>query len=213
MADEMKESQRVAPTTNARCEAAWIAGETPEAVAKIASDAWPLVSIADCPWNRGLVATWLPPDVEAGVMAPPFAAEHEGRWAEAGALWQELGCPFERALALARSGDSELIADAVRLFDRLGADAAAGRARALLRSLGVAAPRATTASRHPEGLTPREQEVFALLRQGLSDAGIAERLVISRRTAEHHVSSILGKLGARSRTELVDLGSEPATSG
>jgi DNA-binding NarL/FixJ family response regulator len=42
---------------------------------------------------------------------------------------------------------------------------------------------------------------LALLADGLSNADIADRLVISRRTAEHHVASILSKLGLRSRAE------------
>ena len=53
--------------------------------------------------------------------------------------------------------------------------------------------------------------MLGLVTEGLSDAAIAERLVISRRTAEHHVSSILTKLGARSRRELAERteGSDP----
>jgi DNA-binding NarL/FixJ family response regulator len=52
-----------------------------------------------------------------------------------------------------------------------------------------------------EGLTPREQEVLALVAEGLSNADVAERLYISPRTAAVHVSSILAKLGVSSRTE------------
>lgn len=53
----------------------------------------------------------------------------------------------------------------------------------------------------PGRLTPREREVLALLCSRFTDSEIAERLSISRRTASHHVSKILGKLGASNRRE------------
>ena len=139
----------------------------------------------------------------AARLAPPFAFEVAGRWLDAAELWWEIGSPYEEALALARSGEQAALTQAVGAFDGLGAGAAAARARALLRSRGWAAPRRIRdgARRHPSGLSDREAEVLSLLSQGLPDAGIAERLVISRRTVEHHVSSILAKLGVRSRHE------------
>ncbi len=63
-----------------------------------------------------------------------------------------------------------------------------------------------------DGLTARQAEVLALLHEGLSDADIAERLVLSRRTVEHHVAAILAKLGVGSRHDAVralDPGSGP----
>jgi DNA-binding NarL/FixJ family response regulator len=145
-------------------------------------------------------------------LAEPYAAEREGRWADAAAYWEGVASPFEQALALARSGEPELLTGAVRIFDRLGCAAAAHRARVLLRATGARVPRATAASSHPQGLTPREEEVLVLVTRGLGDAEIAETLVISRRTAEHHVASLLAKLGASGRREL-GLGGRAATPG
>jgi len=87
---------------------------------------------------------------------------------------------------------------ALRDCERLGAAREADAAAALLRELGSAG---RPSPRTQGALTARETEVLALLAEGLSNAQIAQRLVISRRTAEHHVASILGKLGLRSRAE------------
>src|SRR4029079_17928489 len=86
----------------------------------------------------------------------------------------------------------------------LGAEGAPARARAISRAHGWAPPRGRRADTraHPDGLTRREAEVLVLLREGLADAVIAERLVLSRRTVEHHVASILGKLGVSSRRDV-----------
>lgn len=206
VAGTMKETQRIAPATYALCEAAWMSGDR-ETAETLAAEAWPLVSASDCPWNTGIVATWLPTEIEVDrPLSPPYAEERAGRWAEAAAWWERADCPFEQALALARSEEPELVTEAVRIFDRLGSSAAAARARAMLRSAGVTVPRSTASSSHPAGLTPRESEVFDLLEQGLPDSEIADRLVISRRTAEHHVAAILAKLGVGSRRDLVGLG-------
>jgi len=50
-------------------------------------------------------------------------------------------------------------------------------------------------------LTPSERQVLSLLAQGLDNAAIAERLVVTKRTVQNHVSSVYGKLGVNSRTE------------
>ena len=87
---------------------------------------------------------------------------------------------------------------ALTAFERLGAKRYADAAAALLREQGA------TGRAWPKSygaLTKRESEVLSLLAAGSSNAEIAMRLVISRRTAEHHVANILSKLGLRSRAE------------
>ena len=58
----------------------------------------------------------------------------------------------------------------------------------------------------PEHLTVREREVLEMMSEGLSNKEIAARLTISTNTVKFHISSILGKLGASSRTEAATIG-------
>jgi len=108
---------------------------------------------------------------------------------------------LELARALAAGAPDAAIAEAKLArtkFERLGAVTDADAAAQLLRHLGVTG---RTSSKPHGALTKREREVLALLGAGLSNADIATRLYISRRTAEHHVASILAKLDLRSRAE------------
>lgn len=115
--------------------------------------------------------------------------------------------PLEAAVArldlaeLVRAADPALATAEARAaadaLARLGAASELDRADALLRSLGVTG----SGPRRGAALSDREQDVLALLAQGLSNPQIAERLWISRKTAAHHVSHVLTKLGLRNRAE------------
>ena len=108
---------------------------------------------------------------------------------------------MELARTLSASNKPVAISEAraaLAAFDRLGAVADADAAAAFLRELGV---RGRTGPKNLDLLTKREREVLRLVAQGFSNGEIAERLFISVKTAGHHVSNILSKLGLRSRTE------------
>jgi ATP/maltotriose-dependent transcriptional regulator MalT len=110
---------------------------------------------------------------------------------------------LELARVLTKGHPTVAVAEArkaLAAFEGLGAAADADAAAALLRSLGVAA---RTGPKHVGVLTKREGEVLGLVGLGLSNPEIARRLVISRKTAAHHVSSVLAKLGLRNRAEAV----------
>ena len=123
-----------------------------------------------------------------------------------------LAMPFAAGLArmeLARAVASDAPAlardearTALATFRELGAARAMDAVAGLLRELGGGtAPRPRAAGE----LTGREQEVLDLVALGMSNAGIAAALLITEKTAGHHVSRILAKLGVRNRTEAASL--------
>lgn len=161
------------------------------------------------PWDVGELALWLWLDGHLDVV-PDRAAEPvrwlgDGAWERAAGWFDDRGMPFERAVALSL-GDTEARLQALRIAQHVEARALAARFRHDLRADGVTGiprgPREAT-RRSPLGLTARQREVLALLADGLSNVEIAERLFISVRTVENHVSAILTTLGATSRDEAV----------
>lgn len=200
------ELQRLGPVACARAEAAWLRRQ-PEAIDAETADAAALAAERQQPWMLGELAVWR---ARAGLawpdapVAPPFAAELAGDLSTAAALWTELGCPYDAALVRAQSDNELELREALAEFQRLGALPAARLVARRLRELGVrdiprGPHRATVAN--PAALTSREMEVLTLLAQGRRNAEIAERLVLSVRTVDHHVSSVLSKLGTRTRAE------------
>jgi DNA-binding NarL/FixJ family response regulator len=113
--------------------------------------------------------------------------------------------PYERALALAE-GPEEALRESLGLLEQLGAGPLGAIVRRRLRERGVRGlprgPRASTRE-NPAGLTSREIQVLTLLVRGHTNTELANRLHVSIRTVDHHVSSILEKLDVRSRTEAV----------
>lgn len=124
--------------------------------------------------------------------------------AAAVAQWETIGDPYERALELVEAGTPEQTREALSILDGLGAAATAATVRRQLKSHGMqVVPRGPHSSTkaHPAGLTARQADVLDLVAQGLTNAEIADRLFLSVRTVDHHVSSILGKLGVSTRRD------------
>jgi DNA-binding NarL/FixJ family response regulator len=145
-----------------------------------------------------MTPSWL----DGADLPAPYRLALTGDGQAAAAVWAELGCGYEAALALADTGEEESLREALRCFDELGAVATARWTRRRMRGLGLkavpAGPRSTTRE-HRFGLTRREHEVLDLMCAGLANTEISQRLFISARTVDHHVSAVLAKMGVRTR--------------
>jgi NarL family two-component system response regulator LiaR len=126
-------------------------------------------------------------------------------------------CPHTQVIALSSFHEAELVQAVLQagaigyLLKNVAADELAAAIRTTHACRPTLAPEVTQtlihAATHPSvpecDLTPREQEVLALMTKGLNNLEIAERLVVSRSTIKFYVSSILAKLGVASRVEAV----------
>ena len=194
-------------------EAAWLTGDEPRVAAL--EDVLPLARRYGDRYVATALVTWLArlgatPAIADEELAEPGAAVLAGRHGEAAAYWEEAGATYQQALALIDAGDAAGLRTAIVLLDAMGAPAPAAIARARLRGLGAAVPMGPRRStrENPAGLTAREVEVLELLAHGATDAEIAAQLVISVRTAGHHVSAILRKLDVPSRARAAALADE-----
>lgn len=203
------ELQRIAPAAIARAEAAWLADEA-ETARTTALAGYELARLRASTWYGGALALWLwrsgGLEEMQGNIEAPYRLQITGNWRAAADAWSTIGCPYERALALA-DGDAEARREAFVILERLGARATIGALRRDLRSRGVRdlprGPRQTT-RQNPAGLTASQMKVLALLARGLPNSAIARQLYLSPRTVDHHVSAILAKLGVRARAEVAD---------
>jgi DNA-binding CsgD family transcriptional regulator/tetratricopeptide (TPR) repeat protein len=198
----MDSVQRIALNVASLAEAAWLRGDMSEVVGML-GDAYAMAVARRQPHNIAELGFWM---WRAGeirglpeLAALPFAAHVRGEWRRAADEWEALGCPYERAMALL-DGDAEAVGEAFAVLERIGA----GGVAALMRKrLGIKRRRGRARSRlsNHEGLTARQMEVLGLMAAGLTNAQIGERIGISVKTVDHHVSAVLATMGAGTRTE------------
>jgi DNA-binding CsgD family transcriptional regulator/tetratricopeptide (TPR) repeat protein len=209
LADDSGELEEIADVSIARAEAAWLEGRA-EAIAEETRPALALAERANHDGFRGLLFVWrrrggVPVEAPAGA----FELDRRllsGDWEAAADGLRASGCEYEAALALADSGEPAALRRAHDALQQMGARPAAAIVARRLRELGERSirqgPRARTRA-NPAGLTAREMEVMPLLAAGLRNSDIAARLIVSRKTVDHHVLSILRKLGATTRGQAV----------
>jgi len=205
------EIQDLRPIKAARIEAAWIA-EEPAIIRAEAEAAFVLIKGPQNDWATSELAMWL---WKAGALrdpaptlARPALLHVTGGFALAAAEWEQAGCPYYQALALADQDTLPGLRAALQLLHRLGATKVADGVAERLRQRGATdlprGPRAST-RRNPFGLTDREMEILALLGDGLRNGQIAERLVLSPKTVGHHVEAVLRKLDVPSRIAAAEI--------
>ncbi len=132
----------------------------------------------------------------------PYLIALDGDHRGAAVAFRELGWPYEEALALFDAGDAESLRRAAGILAEIGARPLARLVAKRLRAIGEASiprgPRRSTMA-NVARLTARELEVLELLSDDRSNRDIADELVVSVRTVEHHVASVLAKLEVTSR--------------
>ncbi len=208
LAEPTGEIQQIAPVVAAGAEAAWLEGK-PDAMTAATEAALALALRTGATWETGELACWCRrlggrADIGNAAVAEPYELQLANKPEQAAEHWTELGCPYDAALALADSDDEDCLRRALDQLQQLGARPAAAIVARRLRERGARGlprgPRPSTRANRAN-LTPRELEVLALLAEGLRNVDIAERLFVSEKTVDHHVSAILRKLDARTRAE------------
>lgn len=197
--------QFLGPVSAARAEAAWLEGRA-EAIGAETETTYDLACQLNEPTTAGWLGCWRG---RAGLPVEPpddvperFRLQLDHEPEAAAELLKTEGAGYDAAIALALSSDGSWLRAAHEQLRALGARPAAAIVARRLRELGERnlprGPRRATRE-NPAGLTNRELEVLPLLAQGLRNAEIAQRLVVTPKTVDHHVSSILRKLGVTNR--------------
>ena len=142
---------------------------------------------------------------DLGEIAEAYNVSSAAKASQAATLLEKWGCPYEQAMVLFEGRDDDK-RKAISIVQNLGATAVYEKLKQEMRNLGIKnIPRGIRNSTRSNAafLTNREMDILRLLKEGLQNKEIGEKLYISAKTVDHHVSSILFKLEADSRFKAV----------
>jgi DNA-binding CsgD family transcriptional regulator len=193
------ELQRIIPVLAALLEYEWITGKVLVDKVSIDYTITLLEQTGDADMDNKF-AYWL---LKVRKQYVPFHKSHKDY--DNANMWEELGCPYEQALALF-AGDEANKRRALSMVQALGAAAVHEKLKMEMRASGIKSiPRGMreTTRANIARLTEREIDVLKLLKEGMQNKEIADRLFISAKTVDHHITSILFKLDVNSRVKAV----------
>jgi DNA-binding CsgD family transcriptional regulator/tetratricopeptide (TPR) repeat protein len=213
-ADRTDELQRLAPVLELETEWALTRGAPMpnERFKRVLGKIRPRSSFAG--WGAARVGAWAAIagiDIEVDQPAStPLATMLQRDWRGAAEAFGAVGWTYDQALMLSLLDDQESLVEAIEISRGLGAEPLTRRVAGRLRERGLSVPHGPRQSTraNPAGLTARQLDVLSLVAAGLTNAEIANRLVVSPRTAEHHVAAVLTKLGAATRRDAAQRANE-----
>ena len=190
------------PVFELSIERALLAGEKPSVERLL-----PYVSSACAPHAEDVlrIGAWaavagLPVQL-AALPSTPWEPMLRRDWRAAATEFAAAGWEYDRALMLALVGDEESLVEAIGIAHALGAMPLARRVAQQMRALGLRVPRGPPPEHALEPSRPHRAPAQGARApgEGLTNADIADRLVVSPRTDEHHVAAVLQKLAAPTR--------------
>jgi len=201
-----EELQRIGRVAAARAEYAWLRGDL-TACARETQVGLDAAKGHDDRWLVGELLFWksrAAPGIDAPLGTPPaYEAAIRGDWRRSAEEFARLRMPFEQAMMLLH-GDATALTQAQLIIEQLGAEPLRARLADAQRSI----QRTARGTNNPHGLTNRELEILRLLATGCTNAELAQKLFVSTKTVDHHVSAVLGKLQVRSRAQAVTVAHE-----
>ena len=203
-----KELQRIIPVMAASLEYEWLTGKKIIDDEEINYTIETVMQMGNL-YDNSEFAYWLQKarskQIHLREYYEPYKLSNKTEAQKTAAMWEQLSSPYEQALALFEGREDDQ-RNAITIIQKLGANAVYEKLKLQMRSSGIKSiPRGARKSTqlNPALLTNRELDILQLLKEGLQNKEIADKLFISPKTVDHHISSIFYKLEVNSRAKAV----------